>query len=73
MIGAILVGFVAGIVARFVIPFDVLRHMHGPKSWGASIAIGVSLGGAGASTAGLGASSPHAARARRNQARVMAR
>jgi uncharacterized membrane protein YeaQ/YmgE (transglycosylase-associated protein family) len=41
MIGAILVGFVAGLIARMVIPFDVLRHMHGPKSWGASIAIGI--------------------------------
>jgi len=41
MIGAILVGFVVGIIARILIPFDVLRNMHGPKSWGFSIAIGM--------------------------------
>ena len=41
MIGALLVGLVAGIVARLVLPFDVFRRMHGPKSWLISIAIGV--------------------------------
>ena len=40
MIAALLVGFVAGAAARFLIPFDTLRNLHGPKSWGASIAIG---------------------------------
>ena len=40
MIAALLIGFVAGAAARFLIPFDTLRNLHGPKSWGASIAIG---------------------------------
>jgi len=40
VIAALLVGFVAGVIARVLIPFDTLRHLRGPKSWGASIAIG---------------------------------
>jgi uncharacterized membrane protein YeaQ/YmgE (transglycosylase-associated protein family) len=40
MIAALLVGFVAGSAARLLIPFDTLRNLHGPKSWGVSIAIG---------------------------------
>jgi uncharacterized membrane protein YeaQ/YmgE (transglycosylase-associated protein family) len=41
MIGALLVGFVAGVAARVLMPSDVLRTMSGPASWGASIAIGL--------------------------------
>ena len=41
MIGALLVGLVAGVVARALMPLDVLRKMRGPASWGASIAIGL--------------------------------
>ena len=41
MIGALLVGLVAGVVARVLIPLDVFRKMRGPASWGASIAIGL--------------------------------
>jgi uncharacterized membrane protein YeaQ/YmgE (transglycosylase-associated protein family) len=41
MIGALLVGLVAGVVARALMPFDVLRRMRGPASWGASIALGL--------------------------------
>ena len=41
MVGALLVGFVAGLLARMMLPFDVFRKMHGPKSWGITIAIGV--------------------------------
>jgi uncharacterized membrane protein YeaQ/YmgE (transglycosylase-associated protein family) len=41
MIGALLVGLVAGVVARFLMPSDVLRNMQGPASWAASIAIGL--------------------------------
>ena len=41
MVGALLVGFVTGLIARMMLPFDVFRKMHGPKSWGITIAIGV--------------------------------
>jgi uncharacterized membrane protein YeaQ/YmgE (transglycosylase-associated protein family) len=41
MIGALLVGFVAGVVARALMPGDVLRRMSGPASWGVSILIGL--------------------------------
>lgn len=41
MLGAILVGLVAGLIARWTLPFDVFRRMHGPKSWGISILIGL--------------------------------
>jgi uncharacterized membrane protein YeaQ/YmgE (transglycosylase-associated protein family) len=41
MIGALLVGFVAGVVARVLMPADVLHRMTGPASWGVSILIGL--------------------------------
>ena len=41
MIGALLVGFVAGVVARVLMPHDVLSRMSGPASWGVSIVIGL--------------------------------
>jgi uncharacterized membrane protein YeaQ/YmgE (transglycosylase-associated protein family) len=44
MIGALLVGLVAGAVGRTLMPGDPFRHMSGPASWGVSILVG--LGGA---------------------------
>lgn len=44
MVGAIILGFVAGAVARILIPNDAFRHMSGPMSWLVSILVG--LGGA---------------------------
>lgn len=44
MVGALLLGFVAGVLARALMPGDVFRGMSGPASWGTSIALG--LGGA---------------------------
>jgi uncharacterized membrane protein YeaQ/YmgE (transglycosylase-associated protein family) len=56
MIGALLTGLVAGVVARMLTPGDIFRKMSGPKSWGVSLLIG--LGGAALGylifTAGLG-------------------
>jgi uncharacterized membrane protein YeaQ/YmgE (transglycosylase-associated protein family) len=44
MIGALLLGLLAGVIGRALMPFDYFRHMRGPKSWGVSILLG--LGGA---------------------------
>ena len=44
MLGAVLLGLVAGVVARMLVPGDVFRTMSGPASWLASIAL--SLAGA---------------------------
>ena len=56
MIGAILLGFVAGVVARVLMPGDVFRGMGGPKSW--LVSLGLGLVGAGVGylifTVGLG-------------------
>src|SRR5262245_40591956 len=41
MIGALLVGFVTGVIARMLLPFDVFRKYRGPKSWGISILVGI--------------------------------
>jgi uncharacterized membrane protein YeaQ/YmgE (transglycosylase-associated protein family) len=41
MLGAVLLGLVAGVVARMLVPGDVLRNMSGPTSWLASIALGL--------------------------------
>jgi uncharacterized membrane protein YeaQ/YmgE (transglycosylase-associated protein family) len=41
MIGAIVLGFVAGVIARALMPGDVFRKMSGPASWGVSILLGV--------------------------------
>jgi uncharacterized membrane protein YeaQ/YmgE (transglycosylase-associated protein family) len=41
MLGAVLLGLVAGIVARMLMPGDVFRNMSGPTSWLASIALGL--------------------------------
>jgi uncharacterized membrane protein YeaQ/YmgE (transglycosylase-associated protein family) len=41
MIGALILGFVAGFIGRALVPNDVLSGMHGPKSWLASIVLGL--------------------------------
>jgi len=41
VIGALILGFVAGAVARILMPHDVFRKMSGPASWGVSILIGL--------------------------------
>ena len=41
MLGAVLLGLVAGVVARMLVPGDVLRNMSGLTSWLASIAVGL--------------------------------
>jgi uncharacterized membrane protein YeaQ/YmgE (transglycosylase-associated protein family) len=41
MFGAVLTGFIAGIIARIITPGDVFRHMSGPTSWLISIAVGL--------------------------------
>jgi uncharacterized membrane protein YeaQ/YmgE (transglycosylase-associated protein family) len=41
MLGAVLLGLVAGAVARALMPGDVIRSMSGPTSWLASIALGL--------------------------------
>ena len=41
MIGALLLGLVAGFIGRALVPNDVLEGMSGPKSWLASIVLGL--------------------------------
>ena len=41
MLGALLLGLVAGVTARMLMPGDVFRNMSGPTSWLASIALGL--------------------------------
>ncbi len=41
MIGAAIVGFLAGAMGRMLMPGDPFRHMSGPKSWGVSLLIGL--------------------------------
>ena len=41
MLGAVLLGLVAGAVARALMPGDVFRNMSGPTSWLVSIALGL--------------------------------
>ncbi|MGI8633443.1 MAG: GlsB/YeaQ/YmgE family stress response membrane protein [Solirubrobacterales bacterium] len=41
MIGAIILGFVAGVIGRVLMPRDAFRHMSGPTSWVASIVLGL--------------------------------
>ena len=38
MIGAIILGFFAGVIGRLLMPGDVFRHMSGPASWATSLA-----------------------------------
>ena len=44
MLGAVLLGLIAGLVARMLVPGDVLRNMSGPTSWLASLAVGLGIG-----------------------------
>ncbi|HEU4425037.1 MAG TPA: GlsB/YeaQ/YmgE family stress response membrane protein [Pilimelia sp.] len=41
MIGALLLGFVAGVLARVLTPGDAFRHMSGPVSWLVSLGLGL--------------------------------
>ena len=41
MVGALLLGFFCGVVARILVPGDVFRNMSGPVSWLVSIALGL--------------------------------
>ena len=41
LIGALLLGLIAGFIGRALAPNDVLEGMSGPKSWLASIALGL--------------------------------
>ena len=41
MLGAVLLGLIAGVIARMLVPNDMLRNMSGPTSWLASLAVGL--------------------------------
>jgi uncharacterized membrane protein YeaQ/YmgE (transglycosylase-associated protein family) len=41
MVGALLLGFVCGVIARVLMPGDAFRHMSGPASWGVSVGLGL--------------------------------
>ena len=41
MIGALILGFLAGVIGRLLMPGDVFRHMSGPTSWLVSLALGL--------------------------------
>lgn len=41
MIGALILGLVAGFVGRALVPNDVFQDMKGPKSWAVSIVLGL--------------------------------
>jgi uncharacterized membrane protein YeaQ/YmgE (transglycosylase-associated protein family) len=41
VLGALILGLVAGAVARFVIPNDAFEHLRGWKSWVVTIALGL--------------------------------
>ncbi len=41
MIGALLLGLVAGFIGRAIVPNDVLEGMEGPRSWLASMVLGL--------------------------------
>jgi uncharacterized membrane protein YeaQ/YmgE (transglycosylase-associated protein family) len=41
MVGAIIVGFFAGVIGRMLMPGDPFRHLSGPKSWGVSVLVGL--------------------------------
>jgi uncharacterized membrane protein YeaQ/YmgE (transglycosylase-associated protein family) len=41
MIGALILGLVAGVIGRALIPNDGFEHMHGPASWLVSIVLGL--------------------------------
>jgi uncharacterized membrane protein YeaQ/YmgE (transglycosylase-associated protein family) len=41
MIGALILGLVAGVIGRALVPNDVFAGMEGPSSWLASIVVGL--------------------------------
>lgn len=41
MLGAIILGFLAGVIGRLLMPGDVFRHMSGPASWATSLGLGL--------------------------------
>jgi len=41
VISALIVGFLAGLFGRWLMPRDAFRHMSGPKSWGVSLLLGL--------------------------------
>lgn len=41
MIGALLLGLVAGAVGRALVPNDAFEGMHGPRSWLVSVVLGL--------------------------------
>ena len=41
MIGALILGFLAGVIGRMLMPGDVFRHMSGPTSWLVSLLLGL--------------------------------
>ncbi|UGS38778.1 GlsB/YeaQ/YmgE family stress response membrane protein [Capillimicrobium parvum] len=41
MIGALILGLVAGVIGRALVPNDAFEHMRGPASWLVSIVLGL--------------------------------
>ena len=41
MIGALILGFIAGVIGRLLMPGDDFRHMFGPASWLTSLLLGL--------------------------------
>jgi uncharacterized membrane protein YeaQ/YmgE (transglycosylase-associated protein family) len=41
VIGALILGFVAGFIGRALVPNDAFSHMSGPRSWLVSIVLGL--------------------------------
>jgi uncharacterized membrane protein YeaQ/YmgE (transglycosylase-associated protein family) len=41
MVGALILGLIAGFIGRALVPNDVFSGMRGPKSWAISIALGL--------------------------------
>jgi uncharacterized membrane protein YeaQ/YmgE (transglycosylase-associated protein family) len=41
MVGALLLGFVCGVLARMLMPGDAFRGMSGPASWAVSLGLGL--------------------------------
>jgi uncharacterized membrane protein YeaQ/YmgE (transglycosylase-associated protein family) len=56
VIGALILGLVAGAIGRALVPNDAFEHMHGPSSWLVSIVLGLVGAAVGWAifTAGLG-------------------
>jgi uncharacterized membrane protein YeaQ/YmgE (transglycosylase-associated protein family) len=41
MIGALILGLLAGFIGRALVPNDVFEGMEGPKSWAVSVVVGL--------------------------------